>query len=108
MAKSIILSANLGIQHHNIIRIPRTRLENMIERFAIRVNWCNESVEVHASTIMSYSSSNLVHIFLLQIDCSPEFDLISSGKDSCISDVIQCPLDIIRSLTIFSNAQVEM
>jgi len=106
MAKSIILSADLSIQHHNIIRIPRTRLKNMIERFTIRVNWCDESVKVHASTIMSYSSSNLVHIFLLQIDRSPEFDLISSCKDSCISDVIQCTLDIIRSLTIFSNAQV--
>jgi hypothetical protein len=49
MTKSIILRADLSIQHHNIIRIPRTGLEQMVEWFAIRVDRRNEGVEIHTA-----------------------------------------------------------
>ena len=44
MTKSIILRADLRVQHDYIIRVPRSRLKQMIERFAIRVDWRDECV----------------------------------------------------------------
>jgi hypothetical protein len=55
MTKSIILRANLSIQNHNIICIPRTGLEQVIQRLAIRINGRDESVEIHAAQSISTS-----------------------------------------------------
>jgi hypothetical protein len=45
---------------------------------------------------------------LLQIDGPSKLNLIPSNQDRCICDVIQCSLDIISSLEIFSHGRISM
>ena len=64
MTKPVVLRTDLRIQHDNIIRIPRARLKQMVERFPIRVDWRDERVEIHTGP---FSSRFIVSSFSLSI-----------------------------------------
>jgi hypothetical protein len=88
MTKSIILRADLSIQHHNIIRIPGARLKHMIQRFAVRVDGCDEGVQIHTASSLPLNPCILHEMFLLQIDSFSKLDFITCSQDCCIGDVI--------------------
>jgi hypothetical protein len=59
------------------------------------------------SSLVPYSLA-LCKKILLQIDGPSKLDLIPSSQDRCICDVIQCSLDIIGSLELFSHGGISM
>jgi hypothetical protein len=88
MTKPVILRADLRVQHDYIIRVSRAWLEQMIERFPIRVDWRNEGIEIHAANSITTHSLDLGREHLLQIYSSSKLDLVRSSQDRCVGDVV--------------------
>jgi hypothetical protein len=88
MTKSIILRADLSIQHHNIIRITGPRLKHMIQRFAVRVDGCDEGVQIHTTSSLPLNACIFYEKISLHIDSLPKLDFITCSPDCCVGDVV--------------------
>jgi hypothetical protein len=86
MSKPIILRADLSIQHHNIVRVSRPRLEKMIQRFAIRVDGRDEGIKIHTSSKSAIHSQTQLYKAYFKLIALPSW--ISSPAAKIVAFVI--------------------
>lgn len=76
MSKSIKLRTDLSIQHHHIVCVAVSGLEEVIQRFSRGVDWSNEFVEVKTRAERQIPLPKTFRLSnLLQIEGSPQLNL---------------------------------